>query len=163
MRNPSHPSWRHPLVGCPRLLIQSRTNRRICAVIKIPIKECLIVGPLFPRRVSKRCPAIMFAVNRTACVPGRIIFLTGSMHTINGISAAGVPCGTKCSNIWFVLLIHPNIINLTHKGSANVNVIVKCLVLVKINGNSPRKLLNRISENNEWMNVYWSLYRSIYG
>jgi hypothetical protein len=48
-----------------------------------------------------------------------------------------------------VLLIHPNTINLTHKGSANVNVMIKCLVLVKINGNSPRKLLNKISENNE--------------
>jgi hypothetical protein len=56
----------------------------------------------------------MFAVSRTARVPGRIIFLTVSMHTINGIKAAGVPCGTRCSNIWFVLLIHPNIINLTH-------------------------------------------------
>jgi hypothetical protein len=42
--------------------------------------------------------------------------------------------------------------NLTHKCSANVNVIVKCLVLVKINGNNPRKLLNKISENCE-MNI----------
>jgi hypothetical protein len=85
--------------------VDSRINRRICAVIRIPIKDCLIVGPLFPRSVSKRCPAIMFAVNRTAKVPGRIILLTVSMHTINGIKAAGVPCGTRCSNIWFVLLV----------------------------------------------------------
>jgi hypothetical protein len=77
----------------------SKTNRRICAVIKILIKECLIVGPLFPSSVSKRCPAIMFAVSRTARVPGRMIFLTVSIHTMNGISAAGVPCGTRCSNI----------------------------------------------------------------
>jgi hypothetical protein len=47
------------------------------------------------------------------------------------------------------LLIHPYIINLIHKGSAKVNVIVKCLVLVKMYGNSPRELLNRINENNE--------------
>jgi hypothetical protein len=58
-------------------------------------KMCMYVKhvvPLFLRSVSKRCPAIMFAVNRTARVPGRIMFLTVSIHTINGISAAGVPC-----------------------------------------------------------------------
>lgn len=48
-----------------------------------------------------------------------------------------------------MLLIHPNTINLTHKGSASVSVIVKWLVLVKIYGNNPRKLLNRIRENND--------------
>jgi hypothetical protein len=84
--------------------------------------DCLIVGPLFLRSVSKRCPAIIFAVNRTARVPGRMIFLTVSIHTMNGIKAAGVPCGTRCSNMWFVLLIHPNNINLTHNGNARVNV-----------------------------------------
>lgn len=61
--------------------------------------ECLIEGPLFPRRVNSRCPAIMFAVSRTAKVPGRIMFLIVSMITINGISMVGVPCGTRCSNI----------------------------------------------------------------
>jgi hypothetical protein len=45
-----------------------------------------------------------------------------------------------------------NNINLTHNGNAKVSVMVKCLVLVKINGNSPRKLLNRIRENSE-MNI----------
>jgi hypothetical protein len=40
-----------------------------------------------------------------------------------------------------VLLIHPNIISLAHKGSASVNVIVKCLILVKINGNNPSKII----------------------
>jgi hypothetical protein len=86
----------------------------------------VIVGPLFPSRVSKRCPAIMFAVKRTASVPGRITFLIVSIHTMNGIRTVGVPCGTRCSNMWFVLLIHPNIMNLAHKGSASVNVIVRC-------------------------------------
>jgi hypothetical protein len=38
---------------------------------------------------------------------------------------------------------------LTYKGSARVSVIVKCLVLVKIYGNSPRELLNKINENSE--------------
>jgi hypothetical protein len=58
-----------------------------------------IVGPLFPSRVISRWPAIMFAVRRTASVPGRIRFLIVSIMTMNGISIVGVPCGTKCSNI----------------------------------------------------------------
>jgi hypothetical protein len=41
----------------------------------------------------------MFAVNRTASVPGRIKLLIVSMTTIKGISMVGVPWGTKCSNI----------------------------------------------------------------
>jgi hypothetical protein len=47
------------------------------------------------------------------------------------------------------LLIHPKIINLTHKGKANDKVKTMCLVLVKMYGNSPRKLLNIIIENKE--------------
>lgn len=52
---------------------------------------CLIDGPLFPSRVSRRCPAIMFAVSRTASVPGRIRLLIVSMITMKGISIVGVP------------------------------------------------------------------------
>jgi hypothetical protein len=48
-----------------------------------------------------------------------------------------------------VLLIHPKIINLNHKGRAKAKVIAKCLVLVKIYGKSPKKLLNMIIENSE--------------
>lgn len=46
--------------------------------------------------------------------------------------------------MWLVWLIHPNIINLNHIGSAIVNVNAICLVLVKIYGNRPIKLLNII-------------------
>jgi len=85
----------------------SRANKAICAIIrrfKIDIgKE----GPVFPRSVSNKCPAIILAASRTARVPGRIKFLIVSMHTIKGISTAGVPCGTRCANICCVLFIHP--------------------------------------------------------
>lgn len=91
----------------------------------------------------------MFAVNRIANVPGRMTFLIVSIHTINGISIGGVPCGTRWVNMCLVLLIHPNIINLTHKGRAIVNVSVRCLVLVKIYGNKPSILFIRIIENND--------------
>jgi hypothetical protein len=64
----------------------------------------------------------MLAVSRTANVPGRMMFLIVSIHTINGINILGVPCGTRCTNIWWVLLIHPKIINLNHSGRASVSV-----------------------------------------
>jgi hypothetical protein len=48
-----------------------------------------------------------------------------------------------------VLLIHPYSIKVNHKGSARDKDIVKCLVLVKIYGNKPIKLLNKIIENRE--------------
>lgn len=37
----------------------------------------------------------------------------------------------------------------SHKGNARVRVIVKCLDAVKIYGNRPMKLLNKINKNNE--------------
>jgi hypothetical protein len=127
----------------------SRINRIIFAAIRIVSKAWFIAGPLFPRRMSSRWPAIMFAVNRTAGVPGRIRFLIVSMMTISGINIVGVPCGTRCSNMWFVFLIHPNNINLTHRGSASVSVRARWLVLEKTYGNSPRKLFIRIIRDSE--------------
>jgi len=93
---------------------------------------CLFDGPLFPSSVNNKCPAIIFAVKRTARIAGRIRLLIVSMITINGINIVGVPWGTRCSNMWLVFLIHPNSINLIHKGNARVSVSVRCLVLVKI-------------------------------
>ena len=74
-----------------------------------------------------------------------------SIHTIKGIRTGGVPWGTRWANICCVLLIHRKIINLrpNHNGRASDNVIDKCLVLVNTHWNNPRKLLNRIIENNE--------------
>lgn len=94
----------------------------------------------------------MFAESRIASVPGRITFLIVSIHTMKGISTGGVPWGTRCANIWIVLLIHPNNMNDNHNGKARVKVKVIWLVLVKIYGNSPKKLLNRINLNKE-MNI----------
>ena len=61
----------------------------------------------------------------------------------------GVPWGTRCSNMWLVFLIHPNNINLIHKGRARVNVRIRWLVLVKMYGNNPRKLFIRIIRNRD--------------
>lgn len=85
-----------------------------------------------PNNVNNKCPAIIFADNRTARVPGRIIFLIDSIITIKGIKIPGVPWGTKWANMCLELLIQPIIINLNHKGKANLKVRVIWLVLVKI-------------------------------
>ena len=42
-----------------------------------------------------------------------------------------------------------NNINLIHKGRAKVSVSVKCLVLVKMFGNNPRKLSVRVMRNSD--------------
>lgn len=105
--------------------------------------------PVLPSNVNKRWPAIILADKRTARVPGRIIFLIVSIITIKGIRTEGVPWGTKCANICLVLLIQPNNMNLIHSGRARASVIVICLVLVKMYGNNPRKLLNKIKEKRE--------------
>jgi hypothetical protein len=48
------------------------------------------------------------------------------MHTIKGIKILGVPLGTKCANICWVLFFQPLIKKDSQRG------IVKWLVLVKI-------------------------------
>lgn len=85
----------------------SRISKRICVKIRIFNKIKDIDGPVFPKRVKSKWPAIMLAANRTANVPGRIMFLIVSIHTIKGIKIGGVPCGTKWANIWVVLFVHP--------------------------------------------------------
>lgn len=127
----------------------SKVKSSNCAIIKIEIITIDKEFPVFPRRVKSKCPAIIFADSRTAKVPGRIMFLIVSINTINGIKTAGVPWGTKWANMWLVLLIHPKNINLNHKGRAKDRVRVKWLVLVKIYGNSPKKLLNKIKVKRE--------------
>jgi hypothetical protein len=71
------------------------------------------------------------------------------MMTINGIRIVGVPWGTKCSNILLVFLIHPYNINVIHRVNARVSVSVKCLVLVNMYGNNPRKFFARIIRNSD--------------
>ena len=88
------------------------------------------------------------AARRTARVPGRMIFLTVSIRTINGISASGVPSGTRCVNINSVRVNHPYNINDIQNGRARASVIVRCLVLVKTYGSNPKKLLNTMNLNN---------------
>lgn len=103
------------------------------------------VAVWLPRRVIRRCPATIFAINRTARVRGRMTFLIDSIRTIKGINAPGVLCGTKWANICFVEVSHPNSINANQSGNLRVTVNTMCLEEVKIYGKSPIKLLIRIN------------------
>lgn len=123
----------------------SKTSSKIWAEIKKVNKEVDKEGPVFPNKVSRRCPAIILAASRTARVPGRITFLIVSINTMKGIRADGVPWGTKWANICWVWLIHPNSIKAIQRGRERDRVIVKWLELVKMYGRSPKKLLNTIS------------------
>jgi hypothetical protein len=69
----------------------SSNNKAIWLKIKIASKKWERELPVFPIKVNSKCPAIMFAVSRTANVPGRIILLIVSIHTIKGIKTLGVP------------------------------------------------------------------------
>jgi hypothetical protein len=71
------------------------------------------------------------------------------MITIKGISATGVPIGTKWARKSAILLTILNIMNLSQKGKANERVIAKCLVDVKVKENKPNVLLKKISKNND--------------
>lgn len=96
-------------------------------------------------KVSSKWPAIIFAANRMASVIGRIILLILSINTINGISKLGVDWGIIWENIKLVLLNHPNIIRLSHRGKDKEIGIIIWLDLVKMYGNSPMKLLIKIN------------------
>lgn len=127
------------------------------AVSKVNNKIWVIISPVriipearavwLPSRVISKCPATMFAINRTDSVIGRIKFLIDSINTIKGISPAGVPLGTIWANIWVVLFTHPYTIKASHRGRANPRVRVRCLDEVKIYGNKPIKLLVKIKKN----------------
>lgn len=119
--------------------------------MKIRIK-LLTSTDLFPSNLINKCPAIIFAVSRTANLPGRIIFLIVSIKTIKGINRFGVPFGTKWANIEFEFWVHPKIIILNHKGKANVRENTRWLELVKIYGINPIKLFIKINMNNEIVN-----------
>ena len=47
---------------------------------------------------------------------------------------------------------------LTHNGSSKVSVIIKCFVLVKMYGNSPRKLFVRVMRNGEVKMTEFALF-----
>jgi len=66
-------------------------SKAIWARIRNLSKVKVSLGPVFPIKVISKWPAIMLAARRTANVPGRIMLLTVSIHTMKGIKTEGVP------------------------------------------------------------------------
>jgi len=118
----------------------SNINNKICVIINVIRIILEAIAVWFPKSVIRRCPATIFAIRRTERVTGRITFLIDSIKTIKGIRADGVLCGTKWENMWLVLLIQPNIINVSQRGKAKTRVKEIWLEAVKIYGNKPKKL-----------------------
>ena len=76
--------------------------------------------------VINKCPATILAANRTDKVIGRIILLTISINTINGINTIGVPNGTKWAKNDLKSKTTDLKITPIQTGSAIVKVKVKC-------------------------------------
>jgi hypothetical protein len=60
-------------------------------MIKIVRRDLDRSGPVFPSKVINKCDAIIFTANRTAQVPGPIMFMIASIYTTNCIKIGGVP------------------------------------------------------------------------
>lgn len=92
----------------------------------------MILLPRDPSKDNRRCPVVIFAVNRIARVIGRIINLIDSIITIKGINKIGVPWGVKWEKRLFKKLKILNIIILIHIFKDNDKQNLICLEAVKI-------------------------------
>ena len=87
------------------------------------------------------CPALIFAINRTVSVKGRIIKEIDSITTKNGIKTLGAPDGTKWAKVFFTekftLLITTNI----HIIKASLEANHSELDMVYVIGVNPNKFM----------------------
>lgn len=72
----------------------------IKAVVMLIFISAKVAPPI--KWISK-CPAVMFAVSRTASAIGWINKLIVSIIISMGIRGSGVPCGRKCARDAFIL------------------------------------------------------------
>lgn len=109
------------------------------------INLVLFISIKSPKRLIKRCPAIILAVRRIDSVIGRITLLTSSINTMKFIRGIGVPLG----RVWIIIalgkLIHPNMMIEAHKIRAVEKEIEMWAVGVKINGHMANRFIRRNS------------------
>lgn len=79
----------------------------------------------------------MFAANRNDRVTGRTMILDDSINTKNGFSQSGAPSGKRWAIVALMDLMALDIINSIHIGSPILKVNKRCLVTLKVYGNSP--------------------------
>lgn len=94
-------------------------------------------------------PALMFAINRTVRVNGRIKIDTVSIKIKKEIKAAGAPLGAKCAALSFGLKIIPEIRIKPQSVRAIVLANHKDLEGLYTNGVNPDKLIKIIKNINE--------------
>lgn len=81
--------------------MQATPTSRTKSSTKTTKTSLLMVGVLLNNQVAvdsrkrRRCPAVRFAASRRPRAIGWARRLRVSIHTITGIRAEGVPCGTK--------------------------------------------------------------------
>lgn len=104
-----------------------------------------------PIRWISRCPAVIFAVSRTANAIGWMNRLIVSIIINMGIRGSGVPWGRKCAKDAFVLWRKPIITVPAQRGIAMPKFIDSWVVGVKEWGKRPNRFvepINIISEIN---------------
>jgi hypothetical protein len=82
-------------------------------------------------------PALIFAANRKDRVTGRTMILDDSINTKNGLSQSGAPSGRRWAIVALIDLMVLDIINSIHIGKPILKVNKRCLVTLKVYGNSP--------------------------
>lgn len=79
-----------------------------------------------------RCPAVIFAVNRTPNANGRIKMLIDSIRIRKGERIMGVPSGRRWANEWSGCFLPPRITVPNHNGMARDILIESWVVKVKV-------------------------------
>lgn len=99
----------------------------------------------FDSKTKRRCPATIFAINRTARVKGRIILLTVSIKTMNLMRAIGVPIGVRWDKKLVHLIFKAIIILVAHKIKAieRLRLIWEDVDIIK--GNKDKKFREKIT------------------
>lgn len=112
------------------------------AVVILMLISAKVAPPI--RWISK-CPAVIFAVSRTANAIGWINKLIVSMIISIGIRGKGVPCGKKCAKDAFVLWRKPKITVPAQRGIAIPRFIDNWVVGVKEWGSRPNRFVEPIN------------------
>ena len=103
-----------------------------------------------------KCPAIIFATNRTERVIGRIKFLTNSIKTKNGAKKKGLPSGTRwAKNLWY--LVNENNTFENHKAKAKGKTKEIWADGQKKNGNKDDRF-NTIIERNRGRMIKFAIF-----
>lgn len=84
-------------------------------------------------RIISKCPARIFATNRTEIVNGRIKFLTNSIKNKSVVKSMGHPSGIQCKTNLFKLQSNLNIIKEDHTDLPSISTVLIWDVKAQLN------------------------------